>query len=97
MSIDFKDGGYKSRKLHLAYVCLGVITLGAAMAARWEAFSALYSTFVGGVIATLSIYSGVNVANKWTNGKIAKAKDNSEAENEDEDGEDEEGEHEQLL
>lgn len=60
-----KDGGYKSRKLWLAFFAIGAVFAGALCSARWQAFGAVYDTLVGGVVGIVAAYFTGNVANKF--------------------------------
>ncbi|NDC25724.1 MAG: hypothetical protein EBZ49_16560 [Proteobacteria bacterium] len=60
-----KDGGYKSRKLWLAFFAIGAVFAGALCSAKWQAFGAVYDTLVGGVVGIVAAYFTGNVANKF--------------------------------
>jgi hypothetical protein len=63
VALSHKDGGYKSRKLVMAYVSQGLITLGAYMAGKMPVFAPVYATFVGGILGAAALYMTHNVAN----------------------------------
>lgn len=63
-ALEWKDGGYRSRKLWYALFTSGTIFIGAIMSARWPAFSANYEVLVGGLLGSLGLYAGGNVGNK---------------------------------
>lgn len=69
-----KDGGYKSRKLWLAFFAIGVIFTGALCSAHWSAFGAVYDTLVGGVVGIAAAYFTGNVANKFVATRTRAAK-----------------------
>lgn len=63
------DGGYKSRKLTMAYVCLILMTMGFFATARWPALAAVYMEYNMAVLAAASIYTGDNTITKWIQAK----------------------------
>lgn len=63
MALHPQDGGYKSRKLVMAYASQGLITLGAFMAGKMAALVPVYGTFVGGILGAAALYMTHNVAN----------------------------------
>lgn len=81
--LDPKDGGYRSRKLWYA---IGTSTsiVGVAVLAAWKLppLTPMLDTVVGGLIATLAVYCGLNVANKYTVGKAVQSIKHEEPEEE---------------
>ena len=67
--MDNKDGGYKSRKLSMAVLCLLLIVGVAILHAEYPFLESIYATCVGGILAVLGIYSGSNVSVKYVVGK----------------------------
>lgn len=63
------DGGYKSRKLTMAYVCLALMTMGFFATARWPSLAAVYMEYNMAVLAAASIYTGGNTITKWIQAK----------------------------
>lgn len=72
--VDHSDGGYKSRKMVMAYVCLVLIALGFLGTAFWAGMATTYSEFIMGVLAAASIYTGGNTLTKWINAKHSSKK-----------------------
>ncbi len=68
------DGGYKSRKLTLAYVALVLMTVGFFATARWPSLASTYMEFNMAVLAAASIYTGGNTLSKWINARKAATK-----------------------
>jgi hypothetical protein len=68
------DGGYKSRKLTLAYVALVLMTIGFFATARWPSLATTYMEFNMAVLAAASIYTGGNTLTKWINARKAATK-----------------------
>lgn len=83
MTLDPDDGGYRSRKLWYA-VGTSASIVGVAVLAAWKlpSLGPLLDTVVGGLVATLAIYSGVNVANKFTVAKSSQPLTSEEPEKE---------------
>lgn len=69
-----KDGGYKSRKLWLAFFSIAIIFAGGVCASFWPGFSAIYTTFVNGVEVIAAAYFTGNVANKFVATKTRRKK-----------------------
>lgn len=63
--MDTSDGGYSSRKMMMALVTMGFITVGAVSCGFWPALIPIYDTFSNGIIGALAIYTGGNAATKW--------------------------------
>ena len=59
------DGGYKSRKMVMAYVCLVLMTVAFFATARWPALTASFMEYNMAVLAAASIYTGGNTLTKW--------------------------------
>jgi hypothetical protein len=55
---------HKSRKFTLVLLSLILIVGGAALAAFYPALQAVYATMVSGILGSLAIYAGSNVAQK---------------------------------
>ena len=68
------DGGYKSRKLTLAYVALVLMTVGFFATARWPSLASTYMEFNMAILAAASIYTGGNTLSKWINARKAATK-----------------------
>ena len=58
---------YASRKLIAATLTAGAIMLMGVMAAFFPALAPQLPTVVGGLVSTLLVYSGGNVAARWRN------------------------------
>lgn len=71
MQPDLNDNGYKSRKMVMSYVVLGLILVGFLVVGQWSALTTIYSEYVMGVLAASSIYAGTNTLTKWVNLKNA--------------------------
>ena len=67
--IDLTDNGYASKKMVMAYVSMILIFGGAVLAANWASFLPLYSTMIGGILASASIYTGSEVGTHFINHK----------------------------
>lgn len=63
------DGGYTSRKFVLTLVSMGAIVALAVSAAWCPGLAAQIPNAVTGILGALGIYSGVNVATRWTHAK----------------------------
>lgn len=63
------DGGWKSRKLWLSIVCLGLLAGFVGLACHWAKIAGLYDEFTTGVLGVLSIYVGGNAAGRWATAK----------------------------
>jgi hypothetical protein len=68
-ALDPNDGGWQSRKLHLTLFTQVLIFGGAILAGRYALMGPHYEMMVGGLIACLGAFLGVNVAAKWAIGK----------------------------
>lgn len=68
-AFDPKDGGWQSRKLAITILTQALIFLGAILAGRYALMGPHYEMMVGGLIACLASFLGVNVAAKWAIGK----------------------------
>lgn len=66
---DPNDGGYSSRKLHLAYFTMFAIFGSAVLAANWPPFAPLFPTLIGGLLAGAGIYNVSNVSSQWVTSK----------------------------
>jgi hypothetical protein len=72
-------GPYSSRKFVLTIISICLIT-AVAMSSAWiSVIPTILPAFIGGILGTLSLYLGGNVANKFVVGKqmveISKTKD----------------------
>jgi hypothetical protein len=65
-----KDTGYKSRKLVVVLIGMGLIFLGGLLAAKVVGFATAYETFVGGIIGMGAMYVVGNVGNAFLSGKV---------------------------
>jgi hypothetical protein len=63
--MDWKDNGYKSRKLTMSYVVMALGTLGYLAVGKWPALAVAYPEFCVFLIGTSGIYVGGNAAVKW--------------------------------
>lgn len=61
--------GYGSRKLHMAYVVMGLLCLGFAAAGIWPSLAVVYAEYCMAVLGAASIYAGANSAVKWIAGR----------------------------
>lgn len=68
------DGGYRSRKMVMAYVCLGLTTVAFFATARWPALIPAYMEYNLAVLAAASIYTGGNTLTKWIQARNAPKK-----------------------
>ncbi len=68
-AFDPKDGGWQSRKLAMTIFTQVLIFAGAILAGRYALMGPHYEMMVGGLIACLASFLGVNVAAKWAIGK----------------------------
>jgi hypothetical protein len=82
--MDPTDGGTSSRKLGMAYVVMGLITLGFVGTAIWPALEAAYATYIMGLLGAAGIYAGSNAAVKYIHSKTQQQKIALEAEEEEE-------------
>lgn len=55
------DGGYKSRKMVMAYVTMLMILIGFGLIAWFPALSVVYAEYCAGIITAASIYAGGNL------------------------------------
>lgn len=60
-----KGSKFFGRKLIFSFISLISLIIGLPIIGHWPALSPEYSTFVGGVIAILAIYSGGNIGGKF--------------------------------
>lgn len=63
--IDHKDGGFKSRKMIMAYVVLVMILAGFALAGHWSSLTVIYGEYCTALLAGATIYTGSNALVKW--------------------------------
>lgn len=68
------DGGYRSRKMVMAYVCLVLMTCGFFATAKWPALTTSYMEYNMAVLAAASIYTGGNTLTKWIQAKNPRLK-----------------------
>lgn len=71
---DFKDGGYKSRKLNYAIGTSAAIIGVVLIASKVPTLVPMVDAAIGGLMGTLALYIGANVGNKWTVGKTSPVK-----------------------
>lgn len=72
MDNSFVDSGsYDSRKFILTIVGTALITIYSVLGAFIPSMSPILPTFIGGILGVLSLYFGINVANKYVLGNIA--------------------------
>lgn len=73
---DSRDPGkWRSRKLQMALICLGLITLGFFAREGLDSLESVYSQFVAGVLGILTLYLGGNVGNKYVVAKSDSTRD----------------------
>lgn len=60
-----KDGGYKSRKMVMSYIAMGLMLIAYLITVKWPSLGALYSEFCMAILAASGIYVGGNTAVKW--------------------------------
>lgn len=63
--MDYSDNGFKSRKMIMAYISIGLITLGFLAIGKWPALAVAYGEFIMGLLAATTIFTGANTAIKW--------------------------------
>ena len=66
------DGGYKSRKMVMAYVTMAIMTIVYLLSARYPALNVSFSEFCMAILGAASIYIGGNTAVKWITSKNSK-------------------------
>ena len=71
---DHSDGGYRSRKMVMSYVVMGLMTLGFAGTALWPALQAAYAEYCMSLMGASGIYIGGNTFVKWMSARKAKMK-----------------------
>jgi len=64
-SIDLSDSGYASRKLHISYVVMLLVTIGYIATGKWPALSETYSQYIMGLLSGAGLYLGSNTLTKW--------------------------------
>lgn len=70
---DWKDGGWKSRKLWFSVFAIGIMYRGMIVAMDNLTFQPLYGTFVGGVCAVVTAFLVGNVGAKFVSTKAPAA------------------------
>jgi hypothetical protein len=65
------DRGYKSRKLHMAYVVMALGTIGFLLTGWWPALGLSYPEYCMFLLGASGIYVGGNAAVKWMGAKQA--------------------------
>jgi hypothetical protein len=63
--MDYSDNGYKSRKMVMSYIVILLISLGFLGTGVWPALAASFGTFIMGILAAASIFTGANTAVQW--------------------------------
>lgn len=71
---EVRDGGYKSRKMVMAYVVIFLMTLGFLAVGKWPALEAAYPELCIGLLGAASIYSGGNAAVKWIGARARRSR-----------------------
>jgi hypothetical protein len=61
---DYKDRGYKSRKMVMAYVVMALGTLGYLAAGHWHGLAVVYPEYCMFLIGASGVYVGGNAAAK---------------------------------
>lgn len=59
------DGGYKSRKMIMAYVVMLLGTIGYIATGKWSALSMMYPQYCMFLLGSASIYISGNTIVKW--------------------------------
>lgn len=83
MAIDHKDGGYKSRKMVMAYSVIALIFIGFLLTGYKTGLSTTFSEYCMALLGAAGIYAGSNSAIKWMASRGKPIKEESEI---DEDG-----------
>lgn len=63
--LDPKDGGMMSRKLHLSYAVMVLLTLGFLATGKWPALAATYAQYTMSLLGASTLYMGGNSVHKW--------------------------------
>lgn len=71
MSIDLKDGGYKSRKMVMAYVVMVLMMAGFFSTARWPTLAVAFAELCFGLLGAASIFAGSTTLSKWAAARAA--------------------------
>lgn len=59
------DGGWKSRKMWMAYVAMVLILGGYLVSGYWTTLHVVYPEYVMGILAATSIFTAGNAGVKW--------------------------------
>lgn len=62
-----KDGGYRSRKMVMAYIAMLLICLAFAAVGKWESLRPVYPELIMGILGATTIFTGGNVVTKFAN------------------------------
>ncbi len=68
---DHKDGGFKSRKMIIAYVAMIFVAGGYWLTAIHPALATVYAEYCMGVLGAAAIYAGSNSAVKWMSSRVS--------------------------
>src|SRR4051812_33853027 len=71
--LDPKDGGYKSRKMWMAYAVMGLVTVGFFATGKWPALGVTFAEYCMAVLGATTIYVGGNSMTKWLTARNMKA------------------------
>ena len=85
MQFDHKDGGFKSRKMVMSYIIIGLIFAGFILTGLKPALAVTFSEYCMALLAAAGIYAGGNTAIKWMSSKVSKKGKQEESDEEDED------------
>jgi hypothetical protein len=66
---DWKDSGWKSRKLWFSIFAIGILYRGAVVAMDEASFRAVYESFVGGVVGIAGLFLVGNIGAKFVSTK----------------------------
>lgn len=69
-----KIGGYRSRKMVMAYVTMLMGSLGYISVGRWPALAVVFTEYCMFLLGAATIYSGSNTAVKWMAARVATQK-----------------------
>jgi hypothetical protein len=68
---DHRDGGYKSRKMVMTYVVMGLGTFGYLVTGHWPALVTVFPEYCAFLIGTSAVFTGANTAIKWMSSKLS--------------------------
>lgn len=69
--VDYKDGGFKSRKMIMTYAVLILGTAGFVCTGIWPALAVTFPEFCAFLIGASGVYVTGNAATKWVAAKAA--------------------------